>query len=363
MRKRNLIWLIPVSIILLFSAAVGCYVAYAFIAYERLLEEMNLEIGVPSTGIRSSQLLRQGAVYTAVSYNIGFGAYTPEFSFFMDGGTESVAASAESVKATVGGAAECVRNLDPDFALFQEVDLKATRSYYINESALLDTFFPEYYHAFAVNYDSPFLFYPILQPHGRTKEGLATYSRYPVVSAIRYALPISEYFDKFFDLDRCYAVLKIPVENGKFLYLYHVHLSAYSEDAKIREGQTLKLMSALKESYDAGNYVICAGDFNHDMKNPTQTTEKIFSWAHVFPRETLPESFRIVQDALPDEERFDMPDSSRNSDMPYDPEKTLTITLDAFIVSDTVETVDYYVINHGFLFSDHQPVVFSFRLK
>ncbi|MDY3940047.1 MAG: endonuclease/exonuclease/phosphatase family protein [Spirochaetia bacterium] len=363
MKKRNLFWIVPVCLAALTAVAVGCYAAYAFIAYERLPEEMELEIKVPSAVLRSSRLLRQNEIYTAVSYNIGFGAYTPEFSFFMDGGTESVAASAESVKATVGGAAGCARGLDPDFVLFQEVDLKATRSYYINESELIDAVFPEYYHTFAVNYDSPFLFYPILQPHGRTKAGLATYSRYPIVSAVRYALPISEYFDKFFDLDRCYAVMKIPVENGKFLDLYHVHLSAYSEDAKIREGQTLKLMGALKRSYKEGNYVICAGDFNHDMKNPTQTTEQVFSWAHIFPRETLPEGFFIVQDRLPEAERFGMPDSSRNSDMPYDPEKTMTITLDAFIVSDNVETVRYSVIDHGFLFSDHQPVVFSFRLK
>ena len=27
-----------------------------------------------------------GTEYTALTYNIGFGAYTPDFSFFMDGG-------------------------------------------------------------------------------------------------------------------------------------------------------------------------------------------------------------------------------------------------------------------------------------
>ena len=44
-----------------------------------------------------------GTEYTALTYNIGFGAYTPDFSFFMDGGESSWAKSKESVLDTVQG--------------------------------------------------------------------------------------------------------------------------------------------------------------------------------------------------------------------------------------------------------------------
>ncbi len=345
------------------AVVVGVYVAYVFLAYERLPGRMDLEIFPPEETAEDTAALQVGAEYSAVTYNIGFGAYTPDFSFFMDGGTESVAASEESVTAAVGGAARCARRLDPDFALFQEVDLKATRSHYVNESKLIDRFFPEYWRVFAVNYDSPFLFYPVSEPHGRTKAGMATYSRFPVETAVRYALPISENFDKFFDLDRCFSVVTVPVENGRKLAVFHVHLSAYSDDARIREGQTDLLMNALAAAYRDGNYVLCAGDFNHDMKNLTQTTEEIFSWAHVFPRESLPEHFFIVQDLFSEEEKAAMPDSSRNADIPFTPGESMTITLDSFIVSDNIEPVGYRIIDHGFLYSDHQPVEFSFRLK
>ena len=42
-----------------------------------------------------------GQPYTVISYNIGFGAYEPDYGFFMDGGTESRAWSRERVTANV----------------------------------------------------------------------------------------------------------------------------------------------------------------------------------------------------------------------------------------------------------------------
>ena len=41
--------------------------------------------------------------YSIVTYNVGFGAYTPDYSFFMDGGKSSWAKSKDSVIETIGG--------------------------------------------------------------------------------------------------------------------------------------------------------------------------------------------------------------------------------------------------------------------
>lgn len=49
--------------------------------------------------------------------------------------------------------------------------------------------------------------------------------------------------------------------------------------------------------------------------------------------------------------------------MPYDPEKTYTLTVDGFIVSDNVVTTHYEHINTGYLYSDHEPVLMKFKLK
>lgn len=46
--------------------------------------------------------------------------------------------------------------------IFEEVDLKATRSYHVDEYELLDKYFGGYYSDFAINYDSAFLMVPAL---------------------------------------------------------------------------------------------------------------------------------------------------------------------------------------------------------
>ena len=88
--------------------------------------------------------------YTALTYNIGFGAYTPDFSFFMETGAmkdgtptqgkRGVAASKESVEACIEGDIATVTTAAngqaPNLVLLQEVDENATRSYHVNQSAM-----------------------------------------------------------------------------------------------------------------------------------------------------------------------------------------------------------------------------------
>ena len=48
-------------------------------------------------------------------------------------------------------------------------------------------------------------------------------------------------FSKFLDLDRCYSISRIPVENGKELVIFAQHMSAYGNSDAIREAQISKL--------------------------------------------------------------------------------------------------------------------------
>lgn len=96
---------------------------------------------------------------------------------------------------------------------------------------------PAYNCVFAQNYDSAFLFYPFTQPHGKSKAGLALFSKYPITGSLRRSFPISTSFTKFFDLDRCYSISRVPVDNGKELVIFELHMSAYGNSDAIREGQ------------------------------------------------------------------------------------------------------------------------------
>ena len=156
---------------------VAVYVIYLFTTYHRIADNLPLTVEQPAKKGTDVDALAIGTEYTALTYNIGFGAYTPDFSFFMDGGESSWAKSKESVLDTVQGAGDLVASLRPDFALIEEIDLDSTRSYHTDEYALLKECLPEDYTVFAQNYDSAFLFYPLNQPHGSSKSGLGLFFR------------------------------------------------------------------------------------------------------------------------------------------------------------------------------------------
>ena len=50
-------------------------------------------------------------------------------------------------------------------------------------------------------------------------------------------------------------------------------MSAYGNSDEIREGQINMLVSDMEKEYKAGNYVLCGGDFNHDLKASEDDSE------------------------------------------------------------------------------------------
>ena len=210
------------------------YIIYLYASYHRIEDNKSLSV---ESHTETKQILTTGKQYSAITYNIGFGAYTPDFSFFMDGGKSSWAKSKKSVLKTVKNAGNLTKSYDPDFALIEEVDLNSTRSYHVNEYSILKTCLSSYNSVFAQNYDSAFLFYPFTQPHGSSKSGLALFSRYLVTDSLRRSFPVSTSFSKFFDLDRCYSISRLPVDNEKELVIFELHMSAYGNSDAIREGQ------------------------------------------------------------------------------------------------------------------------------
>ena len=182
MKKIRLPLPILMGVLALLLAIVLAYVIYVFAAYYRVEDNQVLEVNVLSDQEPDSGAAGQ---YRIASYNIGFGAYSNDYSFFMDGGKESRARSAEAVRENVTGAMETVKAIDPDFLFLQEVDVDGTRSYHINELDLVNGALEGRFlnWTFAQNYDSPYLFWPLLEPHGANRAGMVTCSAFPIDSA------------------------------------------------------------------------------------------------------------------------------------------------------------------------------------
>ena len=360
---KRIIWVLLVIVI-----AVGAYVAYVFHTYYRLPDKLTLEIKQNGENAYFEDRLRitPGEAYFIMTFNIGFGAYRKDYSFFMDGGKSSWAKDEESVIAGVCGMGEIINDVNPDIVLLQEVDIDGTRSYHVNELELLNQFAKGYYYDYAQTYDSPFLFFPPWEPHGANESGLVTYSRAEITDAMRRSLPVSESFSKFVDLDRCYSISRIPTENGHNLCIYNVHLSAYGGSDEIRAAQLSTLYEDMVSDYEKGNYVICGGDFNHNLKEGGAENAPDWShapeWACQFPRESLPEGFHMAIDGAKDEEDV-AHNTCRSAETPYDEETTYTVTLDGFIVSNNVNVNYYQNMNWGYEFSDHDPVLMQFILE
>ena len=127
----------------LFLAA-GIYIGYMMIAYYRLPDKLTLEVKKSGSAGDFTQefQVKQGEEYLIMTYNIGFGAYTEDFSFFMDGGKSSWAEDKDSVLASVSAMADLITEADPDFIFLQEVDRDGTRTYHVDELEVLNRFLP-----------------------------------------------------------------------------------------------------------------------------------------------------------------------------------------------------------------------------
>ena len=330
----------------------SAYLSYVLIAYYR--------IGDKDTAIEAGGTgrVRVGTSYSFITWNIGFAAYSRDFSFFMDGGTHSRAYSRDEVYKNLDGILSRLLAEDPDFLFLQEVDTDATRSYHVNQKDYISAKFPTYTKSFAENYDSPYLFYPFTSPHGKSKAGLLTLSTKELLSARRVELPVEKGFMKFLDLDRCYHKMAVPTENGKTLYLYNLHLSAYTSDGSIATEQLTLLLADMYSEYQNGNYVLAGGDFNKDLlgENTDICGEGENTWAQPFPTALLPSGLSLKAGGREVH-------SCRNCDTGYEAGVTFEVTVDGFIVSDNITVDACQTLNEGFMHSDHNPVKLTFSLK
>ena len=95
---------IAAAVLALAVLTVGAYLAYVLTAYYRLEDSLALTVEN-----NADSMLKPETEYTAMTYNVGFFAYSADYSFFMDGGTESRARSVEAAEANCAGAAAVIQ--------------------------------------------------------------------------------------------------------------------------------------------------------------------------------------------------------------------------------------------------------------
>lgn len=369
MKNKTLKRVLKIVLCVVLGVLVLCagYVGYYTASYKRIGDKkLAVEQGEIQSGLYTSTR------YSLLSWNVGFGAYSDDYSFFMDGGKYSRAFSEAAVRNNLNGVlttlddtkAKYGVSAEYRFICFQEVDYESTRSYGVSERNILRNAYSEYWSTYAQNYNSPYLLYPFSSPHGANKSGMLTLSKYKIDGANRVELPVESGFAKYADLDRCLSINRVPVSGGKTLVLINMHLTAYSSNGKIVNDQLKLLLDICKTEIDAGNYVICAGDFNQDLYGNSSeifgVDGKNYTWAQPFDKTILDgTNMQLVVPGSDDEEKIP---SCRNADIPYEKGKTFVLTVDGFLVSSNIIVDESHVVDSGFKYSDHNPVCLKFGL-
>lgn len=355
MPKAVKILLIVLCVIL---AVVLCYAAYVFLSYYRVEDNLAL---TPDN--KSEVQPKENEEYSLLSFNIGFGAYEPDFGFFMDGGHESRAFSLERLHANMEAICAFIAEQNPDFCLLQEVDEDGTRTYRLNERALVSEWMKDYSSVWAQNWDCPYLCYPLYSFHGANRSGILTFAKFGMDSAIRRSLPVEDSVMKIVDLDRCYSKTRISLESGKTLVLYNAHLSAYTSDGTIAEEQLKMLLADMNAEYESGNYAICGGDMNKDIPASVSGTEskehRIETWAQPIPKSLFEGvSIRLLDPTAGAEDLY----SCRSADGPIRDDQ-FRVTVDGFLLSANVKDVSVQIVDTGYRYSDHNPILLHFVLN
>ena len=349
----------------IFVLALGIYVIYMQATYYRIEDDLEIEIEN-----NQEDLVKKNQEYEIVTYNVGFGAYSADYSFFMDSGTmeDGTKVSGEYGKCrskeeacrNISKSCELLQSLNPDFIFIQEVDTPCYRSHNLDEKKMFTDGFSNYSISYAINYHSSFILLPITDPLGIGNSGILSLSRFKMESSLRKSLPISTSFiSKFTDLDRCINIMRYKVDE-KELVMINVHLSAYDKGGEFRKKQITLLNDILALEHEKGNYVIVGGDFNQDIAN---TIGKFSGkqlrpdWIQEIDISEITEGYKFAAD--------DSIGSCRAAEIVYEEGVNYLVTVDGFIVSDNINVVSVKNIYEGneFLYSDHLPAVMKFELN
>lgn len=307
---------------------------------------------------------------TIMTFNIGYAGLGENEDFVMDGGKNGIPQSREVVETYFDGIKDLLDQNPVDFYVMQEVDIKARRSYHINQVQGIEASLGASYSTqFAYNFKALFVPFPVSLTDylGYVESGIATYTRYQVETSNRYQFPGSFSWPlRVANLKRAMMVSIFDIEQSDHdLVLVNLHMSAYDASGTLREQEMAFLKTFLEEQNQLGNYVIVGGDFNQtfpDAKDIYPTTEGLW------------EAYPIENDFLPTGYRFEIDTTNptcRLLNQPYDPTDELTqyYIIDGFIVSDNVVSLSYNGLTTGattlqddFASSDHNPVILKFKL-
>ena len=305
-------------------------------------------------------VLETGTSISIVSWNCGYGALGDNADFFMDGGSSVYTADKDRVGSNLEGIRDTLIELNPDIILLQEVDRNSSRSYGTDECTILHEAMPGGYDAFAYNFHSLYVPYP-LPPIGHVESGLYTMSKAEAEFAERVSLPVPFSWPvRIVNLKRCLLVSRYPLKDSdRDLVVVNLHLEAY-DNGEGKIAQTRQLAAFMQAEYEKGNYVIAGGDFNQRFTNIDQSAYPVYEgmWQPgAIEASDFGGDFTLLMDpSAPTCRSLDKAFTGQSR------EGFQFYLIDGFIVSPNVRVDKIETLEKNFVYSDHNPVRLQFTL-
>jgi endonuclease/exonuclease/phosphatase family metal-dependent hydrolase len=194
-----------------------------------------------------------------MTWNIRFGI--GRGPWFGDACGYKVIYSADEIMKNMKLIAQKINLVKPDILLLQEVDIKSTRSAYINElSWLLDnTYFN--YAVYGSQWKAQFIPSDGL---GRMDEGNAILSRWPLSEGIRMQLALRNdqgAAEKYFYERCCMVRAKVEIPGFESFYVVNIHASAFATD-DTKHQHIIEFKDELDRISASGAMFVAGGDLN-----------------------------------------------------------------------------------------------------
>jgi len=310
---------------------------------------------------KSEKTLKVGDNPTIITYNLGYLSLDNTQDFFMDGGKSVRPSNATNVTKNLSALKTFLQNQGADIYLFQEVDKKAKRSYFINEyNGLIEDF--QGTSSYATMFKALYIPYPIYYPLGHVESGIATLNNYNLEQSTRIALPSHSSWPKRAVMYKNPALKEIiPIEdNDKKLVVYNVELDSYGSKGDNLD-QLKVLMDDMVAEYEKGNYCIAGGDFNQTFPNVDLEQFPLLDSKNFYPTQfsenDIPQGWKFVTDTTKPTARLLNTAYSGNYD------NTQLYIIDGYIISPNIGVKSVETIENNFSYSNHHPVKIKIELN
>jgi endonuclease/exonuclease/phosphatase family metal-dependent hydrolase len=303
---------------------------------------------------RGENLRNAGTEITVLDWNLGYAGLGEESDFIVDGGENLLPPSREIVEKNLKGIQGILRTHEADIYLIQEAAKPDMLTWGVDVfDGVLDAL-KGYDWLFSHDINSRYIPCKYAVHHG-----LATLSKIITSPVDLVKLPyeptrINGLIKRKYHIQ----VREFSDKNGEMWAVMNVHLSAFDEGGNVRVIQLKKMMEIANSYYEDGKHVVVGGDWNMQLVPtdfPHTTKDEYLFWLKQLPYEHIKKDWEIITDTTVA--------SVRTNERPYHKGENFTTIIDGFLVSPNVETLSVKTVDTEFKYTDHQPVLATFKAR